>query len=122
MTEESETTATPVTENKVDEKAKRPRNNNYTAFDIELIVAAKGTHPVTLYFTHEVVIGPEVETGSGELVSFLSISGTVLIVDRYFVKLSVDLGNDSGNTGIWIAKTMIAAAFVDIPARRRDTK
>ena len=83
----------------------------YTSFDLDMIVCAKHQYVVDLYFIAPLRL--PLETSGDEVES---ISATVLIVDKYFLKVSTP-DAESNQREIWIAKSVIAAAETHKPGR-----
>ena len=83
----------------------------YTSFDLDMIVCAKHQYVVDFWFITPINLplrayGDELE----------SLSATVLIVDKYFLKVSTP-DSESNQREIWIAKSVIAAAETHKPGR-----
>lgn len=93
-------------------KDKNPRKRqDWTAFDLEMINCAKHQYVVTFFLPYEFSVDVHNESSS-PLVSVLT--GTILIVDKYFIKMSVP-NEDGGQLELWIAKAMIGLVHANKP-------
>ncbi len=91
-------------------KERKKTDYQYTAFDLDMIVCAKNGHVVDFTFCTLF----RIEKNGDET---LGVSATILIVDKYFLKLSAP--NDEGaQREFWLAKSMIATATPHKPPRR----
>lgn len=104
MSEDTKTTDRP----KNDPEKKKERKD-WTAFDLDLISAAKHSWVVDFFFMGEI---PVSKNGS----PLDAVTGTVLVVDRFNVKISIP-ADDGAQREVWIAKAVVAAAEVHKPAR-----
>ena len=80
---------------------KKPRTD-WTAFDLEMINCAKHGFVVDLFFLTDIPINREQDGVSG-------MTGNVLIVDKYFLKMSIPT-SEGTQREVWIPKSVIGLA------------
>lgn len=84
-------------------KRDQPKKD-WNAFDLELISCAKHQWVVDFYFLTDIRIDSEGDEGDG----VYSLTGTVQVVDIYFLKISIPT-DEGKQREVWIAKAALAA-------------
>jgi hypothetical protein len=74
----------------------KPKNQWATQYDRELIVAARDSKMVDLYFNERNLLGWTPD-----------LKGVPIVVDRYMLKLRVDAGRD-----VWVQKHVIVGVEI----------
>lgn len=91
------------TAKKPPEKGRKKTHTDWTAFDLDLIVCAKHQYVANVYFLCDIPLDDSEERHAG-------ITGTVMIVDKYFVKFAYP-ASDGTQREVWIPKANMGAVY-----------